>query len=449
MASPSPGESTSKTTPPDVALAGADGQKAQQLLDRSQKVGAATLGVITAAAVQRLLASGSPLKAKRLFSDAERKRLAKLLASTNGTGELLGRSRIRLRAEQAKKAHATAKHGELRLFAEEPTDFTCFDATTPIQPLSPQQAVDYFRGLAPMLNVNPAAFAADQQRAAFTLAVTTDEALLSRVHQAILDRIETGTGRALAGTLPSGSNVLFQSPTGTGIVPVLVDPAQLDAAWALDQGYYIPPGGGGAEIPGRRAGVEQYLQSGAPITAPRATLDPDGTISFSDGRHTFSVLRDGGIDQMPVAVPVEQAAEVARLFGSTLPAVPDALSAAESVESLLTQAGVSPANPSYASMVVRTNMMSAYNEGAMAEMQDPDVADVFPVWRYVGISDGRQRPSHEVQFDKYFSNDTDFADVRDAVKGSFDGFACRCTFIPTDRWSWAALQASGTELSSL
>lgn len=91
-------------------------------------------------------------------------------------------------------------------------------------------------------------------------------------------------------------------------VTVMVNADALDAAWARDQGFYIPRGGGGAEIPGRRAGVETFLESGKPVQASRINLLEDGTAAFTDGRHRFSVLRDGGADRVAVTIPRKELA---------------------------------------------------------------------------------------------------------------------------------------------
>ncbi len=116
--------------------------------------------------------------------------------------------------------------------------------------------------------------------------------------------------------------------------------------------------------------------------------------------------------------------------------------AVASVQQILDGAGVSPKNPQYAEMVFRTNAMAAYNEGSTKEMQDPDVAESFPVWQYVGVLDGRQGEDHEPNFDNYYSNETDFDDVRgDRI------FNCRCTSIPIFVDDWNELQADGAEVS--
>ncbi len=108
------------------------------------------------------------------------------------------------------------------------------------------------------------------------------------------------------------------------------------------------------------------------------------------------------------------------------------------VQSILDSAGVSPRNPQYADMVTRTNAMDAYNTGAMKELQHPDVRDTFPVWKYLGIDDGRQGEDHEPHFDQYYPNSAAFAEVRGERV-----FNCRCTMAPVDRFEWAELQAKG------
>lgn len=85
-------------------------------------------------------------------------------------------------------------------------------------------------------------------------------------------------------------------------VTVMMDSADLDRLWQRDKGYYIPRGGGGAEIGGRRAGFERFLEKGEPIQASRVAVGEDGRLSFIDGRHRFSVLRDQGVEQVAVTI---------------------------------------------------------------------------------------------------------------------------------------------------
>lgn len=96
---------------------------------------------------------------------------------------------------------------------------------------------------------------------------------------------------------------------------VMVDPDKLDASWANDESYYIPKGGGGAEIEGRRAGFERFMQTGRPIEMPYVSVGADGQMSFEDGRHRFSVLRDMGVNKIPVMVDADSADEFSSRFG--------------------------------------------------------------------------------------------------------------------------------------
>ena len=133
---------------------------------------------------------------------------------------------------------------------------------------------------------------------------------------------------------------------------------------------------------------------------------------------------------------------VKELIGGRLESGQEISSAPRVIDELLEAAGVSPANPQYGEMVFRTNMMDAYNTGAQRELADPDVADTFPVWRYVGIRDGRQGKDHEVHFDKYYQSSRSFTDVRGDRP-----YNCRCSFVPVDKWEWESLQSQGVRLS--
>ena len=101
----------------------------------------------------------------------------------------------------------------------------------------------------------------------------------------------------------------------------------------------------------------------------------------------------------------------------------------------------------YSSMLTRTNLMNSYNDGSQQELAE--VATEFPWWRFVGIADGRQRPSHAAHFDKYYSSDVPFTSVRDSIDGMFSGFNCRCTMIPIYRSDVEKLQAGGVKLSTI
>ncbi len=120
--------------------------------------------------------------------------------------------------------------------------------------------------------------------------------------------------------------------------------------------------------------------------------------------------------------------------------------ASQDIQSLLDAAGVSPKNPQYAENVFRTNTMDAYNDGTMAELRDPDVAETFPAWEYLGIRDGRQRPEHEYHFNRLYPNSADFREVRDSRCGEFCGYNCRCTPRPVSKYELLRLRAAGRDI---
>lgn len=97
---------------------------------------------------------------------------------------------------------------------------------------------------------------------------------------------------------------------------VLVDVTKIDTAWRdTDPKFYIPPGGGGAEIPGRRDRFTEFLTKGRPVEASKVYVGKAGDVSFEDGRHRFSVLRDSGAKLVAVTVPRSSAERVKRMYG--------------------------------------------------------------------------------------------------------------------------------------
>lgn len=61
-----------------------------------------------------------------------------------------------------------------------------------VQPMPPMQALEYFRSLLPMLGVDPMRWLSDLRRRAFTLAVATNDEMLTRVQGILRDRLATG-----------------------------------------------------------------------------------------------------------------------------------------------------------------------------------------------------------------------------------------------------------------
>lgn len=117
----------------------------------------------------------------------------------------------------------------------------------------------------------------------------------------------------------SGQEVRFvphHSQSQGGRQTIEVDVKSLDAAWAADDpDRYIPAGGGGAEIGGRRDGFTRFMGENKPIQAAQVVLDADGKLSIDDGRHRTSVLRDAGVDKIAITVPDGQAEKIREKLG--------------------------------------------------------------------------------------------------------------------------------------
>lgn len=197
-----------------------------------------------------------------------------------------------------------AKHHEMDCF-------TSFVDATPLRPLVPERALDYFRGLLPMKGIDLIIWPRDLKRRAFTLAVETEETLLEKIQKLIAEKLESGK-------------------------KIKAAPRQIAA--------------------------------------------------------------------------------------------------------LLEEVGVSPRNPQYAEMVFRTNTRDSYLQGAQQQLHE--VADYFPVWRYVGIRDGRQGHDHEPMFDQFYPSTTLFAEVRGKRV-----YNCRCDFIPLSAAEWRELRTAGKRIA--
>jgi hypothetical protein len=114
------------------------------------------------------------------------------------------------------------------------------------------------------------------------------------------------------------------------------------------------------------------------------------------------------------------------------------------IRQILEDAGVSPLNPQYANMVMRTNLNGAYTQGTDDELEQPHMQEMFPAWQYVGIRDGRQGSDHEPHFDRYFPVTLSFAEVRGERV-----YNCRCSKIPVDRYQWTRLVEGGARIERM
>lgn len=173
-------------------------------------------------------------------------------------------------------------------------------------------------------------------------------------------------------------------------------------------------------------------------------------------------FRDLHVGEPPEALPGEARREAFKLAVTTdvelLGRVKDAIekriagtaslrpSGKLAVEQILFDAGVSPLRKNYSDTVFRTSTMSAYTKGMTEQIKDQ--AEMLPAWEYVGIRDGRQRPSHEVHFGKLYPAHADFAEVRDSVAGKFDSFNCRCVPRPVSKFELKRLQRDGRRVEN-
>lgn len=149
-------------------------------------------------------------------------------------------------------------------------------------------------------------------------------------------------------------------------------------------------------------------------------------------RHAFTLAH--ATDQVMLdKVKQAIAAELAGQIGESTP----------DVQAILDAVGVSPRSPQYAEMVVRTNVMDAYNQGVAAELADPAMQEIFPVWRYEGIRDGRQGEDHEPRFDRYYPSSATFHEVRGPRV-----FNCRCGSTPISKYEWADLLRRGERVET-
>lgn len=113
------------------------------------------------------------------------------------------------------------------------------------------------------------------------------------------------------------------------------------------------------------------------------------------------------------------------------------------VKHVLDAAGVSPANPQYAEMCFRTNVLDSFHTGMDRQLASPQMQDRFPVWQYLGIDDIRAGDDHRPKFDKYYPSSASFAEVRGDRP-----YSCRCSKYPLTAEQWAALQSQGAVLET-
>lgn len=79
--------------------------------------------------------------------------------------------------------------------------------------------------------------------------------------------------------------------------------------------------------------------------------------------------------------------------------------------------------------VFRTNVLSAYNDGRRAIMDDPDMEDFIPFLMYSAIVDGRERDEHRAMDGRIYAKDHPIWQTWYPP----NGYNCRCDVVPVTR----------------
>lgn len=85
---------------------------------------------------------------------------------------------------------------------------------------------------------------------------------------------------------------------------VNINPEAFDKAFSKTDWQYVGKGGEGG-IEGRYKGFENWLKDAKSMTASNVSVNKDGGVVFGDGRHRYAVLRDMGLDKLPISMDAE------------------------------------------------------------------------------------------------------------------------------------------------
>jgi hypothetical protein len=85
---------------------------------------------------------------------------------------------------------------------------------------------------------------------------------------------------------------------------VNVNPSAFDEAYSKTGWQYVGEKGKDG-ISGRYEKFENYLKDAKSIEASNVSVNKDGGIVFGDGRHRYAVLRDMGLDELPIVMDKE------------------------------------------------------------------------------------------------------------------------------------------------
>jgi len=85
---------------------------------------------------------------------------------------------------------------------------------------------------------------------------------------------------------------------------VNVNPSAFDEAFSKTSWQYVGEKGKDG-ISGRYEKFENYLKDAKSIEASNVSVNKDGAVVFGDGRHRYAVLRDMGLDELPIVMDKE------------------------------------------------------------------------------------------------------------------------------------------------
>jgi hypothetical protein len=100
---------------------------------------------------------------------------------------------------------------------------------------------------------------------------------------------------------------------------VSVNVAAFDKAFAKDAGFYLDAKGSN-RIGQRYDRVKEFIKTSHTIEASQVTVDKEGHVRFTDGRHRYAALRDSGATKIPLAMDRESQRN-AKQFGLTIRAL--------------------------------------------------------------------------------------------------------------------------------
>ena len=146
----------------------------------------------------------------------------------------------------------------------------------------------------------------------------------------------------------------------------------------------------------------------------------DSAFQAMDAKMRAAAFRIAGVEEQGLVTAVRDKIEAALRGESTLGQF------LKEAPALFQSHGVTPTSQHHLETMFRTNTMTALNAGKWAEAQDPELADLFPLYRYSAILDDRTREDHAAMHG--FT-----APIDDPIWDTFWpplSYNCRCTVVP-------------------